>query len=137
MIKRMLALACVYFTVIVMCYMAVLAFLNIGEEAIAVQGYRVILYLVAGVLLAFANLVRQLNIKNVLKVIFHYLICLFTFFACFILPMNMRASHVIVGITLFTLLYTVIRLIVFLFFTKLKKNRERPSEYQSQFSKKK
>ena len=136
LIKKALTLACVYFTIIIICYMALLAFFNIGEKAIAVQGYRVVLYMLAGILLALASFIRGLKINSALKVILHYFICAFTFFVCFILPMEMRASFAVVGIAIFTLIYALVRIIIFLFKSKLNKNRERPSEYKSQFSNK-
>ena len=111
---------------------------NIGVGEAAVEASRVLLYFLASILVAIANIIFAYKKLNAIaRVIIHYIIFTFAFYTCFLLPVNMRTSYMITGIVIFTLLYAVIMGSIAIFKSKLKKNRERNEEYKSQFSKKK
>lgn len=132
-IKNSLFMCCVYFTAIMVCYMAILQFMNMDSVPAAVEAYRVLLFFLASFLFAIANFVRHINMNSALKILCHYLICVFAFFACFLL----QGSYIVIGIVVFTILYFIVRLLIMLFSSRLKKNREQTEEYTKQFSKKK
>lgn len=137
LIKKALNYTCIYFTVITACYILILQLANISEGAAAVEATRVLLYFLASVLLAIANAIFSCSrISSVVRVLSHYLICVFAFYTCFLLPVNMRASFMVTGIVIFTVLYAAIMGSIAIFKSRLKRNRERYEEYESQFGKK-
>ena len=137
LIKKALNLSCIYFTVITACYILILQISNISEGDAAVEATRVLLYFLAAVLISIAHTIYSIQkINAAVRVIIHYLICVFAFYTCFLLPVNMRASFMFTGTVIFTLIYAIAVTVFTLFRAKLKKNREMSAEYQSQFSKK-
>ncbi len=119
--------------------MIVLQIANIEAGAAAVQAPRVLLFFLASVLVSIAEAIRGIKkLHGALRIIIHYFIFLFAFYACMLLPIEgMRESNMIAGMALFTLLYAIIVTICAIFSARLKANREKPTEYKSQFSKKK
>lgn len=137
LIKKVLNFSCIYFTVITALYILILQIANVSEGAAAVEAIRVLLYFIASVLLSIANVLYSIKkIHPVLRVVIHYVICVFAFYTCFLLPVGMRSSFMITGIAIFTVVYAVIMGLIALFKSRLKKNRELSAEYQSQFAKK-
>ena len=137
LIKKALNLSCIYFTIITTCYILILQLANISDGDAAVEATRVLLYFLASVLISVAHTIYSIKkLHMAARVIIHYLICVFAFYTCFLLPVNMRASFMFTGTVIFTVVYAIAMGIVALFRARLKKNRELSAEYQSQFSKK-
>ena len=137
LIKKALNLSCIYFTIITACYILILQLANISDGDAAVEATRVLLYFLASVLISVAHTIYSIKkLHMAARVIIHYLICVFAFYTCFLLPVNMRASFMFTGTVIFTVVYAIAMGIVALFRARLKKNRELSAEYQSQFSKK-
>lgn len=137
LIKKVLNSSCIYFTVITACYILILQITNVSDGAAAVEAIRVLLYFIASILLAIANVIYSIKkIPSAARVIIHYLICVFAFYACFLLPVNMRTSFMVTGIVIFTAVYAVVMGLIAIFISRLKKNREQSAEYTSQFTKK-
>lgn len=138
MIKKALMSACIYFTLITAVYMLCMAVITTGGDAPAIEAQRVLLFFVFSLLWAIADFVRSIKaIPSPLGYALHYIICAFGFYACFMLPVNMRASTVLTGLVIFTLAYWVIIGISAIFSSKLRKNREQVQKYEGQFKKKK
>ena len=134
LIKKALTYSCVYFTLITAIYMIILYIGNIGERAPAVEAPRVLLYFLASILLSIGNEIRTAKKLNIgVRYISHYVICIFAFYSCILLPMNMRPSHIFTGLILLTVLYLVIIAICAIFKSKLRANREKTSSYKNQF----
>lgn len=138
LIKKALTSSCIYFTLITAVYMLCMAIITTGDNAPAVEAQRVLLFFVFSLLWAIADFVRSLKaIPSPLGYVLHYIICLFGFYACFMLPVNMRASTVLTGLIIFTLAYWVLAGVIAIFTSKLRKNREQVQKYEGQFKKKK
>ena len=109
LIKKIVNFSCVYFTIITTCYMLILQLANIGDNAAAVEAFRVLLYFFASVLLAIANVLYSIKkIPTPARIFIHYIICLFAFYTCFLLPVNMRSSFMFTGIVIFSVIYFAI-----------------------------
>jgi len=135
LIQKALNLSCVYFTVITACYIFIHWLMNISEDEPAVESLRVLLYFFASVLFAVAHTIYSIDkINSAVRVMIHYLIYLFTFYTCFLLPVNMRPDFMFTGTIIFTIIYSIVMGIIALFRAKLKKNREVSAEYQRQFT---
>ena len=137
-IKKTLINASVKFTFIMALYMLILQIMNVSEDSAAVEAFRVLLIFLFSVLFAIASTIRTArSINPVLRNLLHYVIVLFAFYACFMLPVDMRASSMIAGAVLFTVVYLIFSGIRAIFSARLKANREHEIEYTSQFNKKK
>ena len=137
LLKKVLTLSCIYFTAIMVVYMAILQFTHTGSDPAAAEAGRVLLFFFAAMLFAIAALIRRSDkIHSVLKVFVHYVICTLTLLICILLPANLpQASHYITGIVLFTVIYFLVRIIIWAFSARLKKNQEKIETYTKQFQK--
>ena len=137
-IKKCLVRTCILFTVIVAGYMLVLQLINIGEGTVAVEAVRVLLFFLFSLLLSIANAIRSIkSINAALGYVIHYLICLFAFCACFMLPVNMRDSFMVTGAIIFSFAYVLFMALLAFFKARLSKNRGTNKAYTRQFTTKK
>ena len=135
LIKKTLCQACVCFTAISAGYMLILRIINIGEPA-AVEADRVLFFFLFSLLFSIANAIKGINqIHSALRYILHYVISTFAFYACFLLPSQMRGSFMFTGLVLFTLGYFMVVGAIAIFTSRLKSNREKSAEYSNQFQK--
>ena len=136
LLKRASVVTCIYFTVIMVCFMSILYFMNTDKAVPATEASKVIFFFLASILFAIANLIRKADkIHPVLKVVAHYIICTVSVLLFILLPMNFpQNSHYITGIVLFSIAYFLVRIITWAFSSKLKKNLEIEEAYQKQFS---
>lgn len=138
LIKKTLVATCVWFTVITAAYMLILQIINIGEDSAAVESFRVLLFFLFALLFSIANAIRAVQKLNaLLRHSVHYLICAFAFYACFMLPVDMRASFMITGLVIFTVAYAIVVGVIAVFKSRLRANRENSVAYTSQFGRKK
>lgn len=138
LIKKTLTATAMWFTAILTCYMIILQIINVGDEEVAIQATRVILIALFSLLFSIANVIRaSTGIHSVLRFVAHYAITAFAFYACFLLPVNMRASFMFTGLIIFTVAYLITVGIIALFTSRLKANRENEITYTNQFNKKK
>lgn len=138
MIKRCLLNTCVYFTFIVAGYMLVLQIINLEEGPAAVEADRVLLFFLFSLLFSIANTIRSIKRLNAaLGYVIHYVICVFAFYTCFMLPVNMRGSFMVTGTLIFTLGYVIVMALFALFKSRLKANQAANEKYEKQFKIKK
>ena len=138
LVKKTLVATCAYFTVITAAYMLILQIINVSEDSAAVESFRVLLFFLSAFLFSVANTIRAIKkIHPLLRNTIHYIICVFAFYTCFMLPVDMRASFMLTGIVVFTVCYAVVMAIIAIFKSRLRANREKDVEYKSQFNKKK
>ncbi len=136
-IRKYINAACVYFTLITFLYMLCMAFINISDDSPAVEASRVLLFFIFSVLWSIADAIRAFKrIPAVLGRVIHFVICIFAFYACFMLPVRMLPSNILSGLVIFTLVYWVILGIKTFFASRLQRNREQAEPYQGQFKKK-
>lgn len=135
-IKKCLLYTCVCFTVITAVYMLILQITNLDEGSAAVESDRVLLFFMFSLLFSAANSIRSIKQLNVaLGYVIHYIICVFAFYACFLLPVDMRPSFMVTGIVIFTLLYVIVAFFTAIFSAKLRANRDKSVRYTNQFKK--
>lgn len=138
LIKKTLNATAIWFTIIMAGYMLILQIMNVGEDSAAVESFRVLLIFLFALLFSIANTIRSsTGIHSVLRHILHYLITVFAFYACFMLPVDMRQSFMITGVIIFTVAYLIVIGIIAIFSARLKANREKNTVYSNQFNKKK
>ncbi len=127
-----------YFTLVMLLYIAAAAVVNVADEKLLLDAGRTVLFYVFSLLVAVANTLFSLpKLSYALKVLCHYLICVFAFYTCFMLPVGMRASGVFIGVILFTVIYFAAFGIISLFRAKYRSNLEKTQSYQKQFKGKK
>lgn len=137
LIKKYINTACIYFTLITAAYMLCMFFINTGEEAPAVEASRVLLFFVFSALWAIADALRSVKrIPATLGRVIHFAICIFAFYACFMLAVKMLPSAILTGLVIFTLIYWAVLGIKTFFASRLRRNREQTEQYNKQFKKK-
>lgn len=137
LIKKTLSLACICFTAITAVYMLIMNVVYV-DQTVLVEAEKVLLFFVFSLLFAIATAVFSIpQIHSALKYTIHYIICVFGFYTCFLLPTGMRDSFMITGIIIFTIAYTLISVLTTVFRSRLKANREKNDTYTAQFKKNK
>ena len=108
------------------------------EKTVLVEASSVVLFFLFSVLFAAANTIMSIKaISPALRYVLHYIICVFAFYTCLILPYSSTVGAAIVICIAFSFLYAIVMVVIGIFRSKLKKNREATATYTKQFSKKK
>ena len=137
LIKKIFNAACIYFTVISAVYMLIMTFIT-TDDAPAIEASRVLLFFVFSMLWASADAIRTIKkIPSPLGRVIHFIICLFGFYACFMLAVNMLPSNILTGLIIFSLCYWIFVGLKAFFSSRLKRTREGSQKYQGQFKSKK
>ena len=137
LIKKWLAHTCVYFTISILIYLLIQAITIVGENFKGLEVDRTLLILVFSLLLALANTVLTLDkLSTALKIAIHFVIVMFAFYACLLLPVSMPASRIFVGLVLAAIVYAIIMGLVALFRSRYKRISESHDNYENKFSKK-
>ena len=138
LIKKALTSACIYFTLISAVYMLLMTFITTGDDSPAIEASRVLLFFVFSLLWAFADAIRSLKaIPFPFGRVIHFVICLFGFYACFMLAVRMTPSNTLTGIIIFSFVYWCCIGAKAFFSARLKQSREQTQKYQGQFKNKK
>ncbi len=137
-IKRTILRASVYFTLITAIYTLLVMLVNVEEDTVLLSASQVLLNFVFALLASMAWEVFCIQaLSTVLRVICHFLILLFSFYTCFLLPMNMRGSQIFVGVIAFTAVYLLLMGIGAGIRAKFRANTEKTKEYVNRFDVKK
>ena len=137
LIKKAICAACVYFTIICAVYMLCMLIITPGEDSPAIEAERVLLFFVFSSLWAIADALRSIKAINAaLGRVLHFIICLFAFYSCFMLPVNMGGAQVLTGVVIFSIVYGAAVALKSFFGSRLRRNREVSEEYVGQFKKK-
>ena len=135
-IKKIFSKTCVYFSVITALYALLVMITNVDDELVLLDAARVLLFFVASILFAIANALLSFGkLSGPIKVFLHYLVYLFTFAACFMLPISPENSTFIVGIVLFTIVYAFALTVILIIRSRYKVRAEKQQDYKSQFKK--
>lgn len=135
--KKAICAACVYFTLITAVYMLCMLIITPGEDSPAVEAERVLLFFLFSLLWAMADAIRSIKTLNTaLGRVIHFVICIFAFYSCFMLPVGMGGARVLTGVVIFSLVYWIVILLKAFFGSRLRRNREAGEEYVGQFKKK-
>ncbi len=137
-INNLFSRACIYFTCIMVVYIAIAALVNVGESALLLEAGRTILFFVFSLLLALANGIFLFErLSGAVKILLHYLIVLFAFYSCFMLTLKVRTSTVLIGLIAFTIVYFAAVGIIAAFKARYRSNLERSEAYNKQYTHKK
>ena len=133
-IKNLLTRSCVYFSAIMLIYIIIAAIVNVDTSQLLLDASRVVLFYVFACLLAGANAVYGIKtISGGVRLLCHFIIMLFAFYTCLILPLSLRPASNFVGLVLFAIFYFVIFGIYTAISSKYRKNKESHQSYTSQF----
>ena len=137
LIKKWLAHTCVYFTIVTLIYMMIQAIVNVNDEALLLDAGRTALFFVFSLLTALANTVFSIDkIITALKVAIHFVIVMFAFYACLLLPLSMPASSIFVGLAFAAIAYAIIMSLIAFFHSRFKRISENSQKYEKKFDKK-
>ena len=138
-IKKISISTCVIFTAITICYCILVSLINPDAEEILFEGTRIVLFFFFSLIVSLANAVLAIeSLPSWSRHVIHYVLCTFAFYLCVLFPSvqaNTKASFVIVGISLFTVLYVLVAAVVSIFKSKIKRNKEKKETYTKRFSK--
>ena len=136
LLKKILTDTCVYFTVVTALYSLVVMIVYFDDDRVLLDAVRVMLFFLASFLFAIANGVLRISrIHGGVRVLIHFLLSLFAFCSCMLLPLSLDSRSMIVGIVVFAVLYFVIASIIAAFNSRYKTKLGKVDEYKSQFSK--
>ena len=136
-IRKILTDACVLFSFITAIYALIIALVYVNQEQVLMEAGRVVLFFVFSLLVSAANVIyRQTSMSGSVRFLLHFLISTLAFYLCFLLPLSMPGSRVLVGLILFILCYFLVMGTIALFTSRFRKNRDAHEEYQSQYTKK-
>ena len=137
LIKKITVNGCIYFSIITALYSLLTFLTHLDEIPVLINAGNVLLFFVFSLILAFANSVLSFSsMGGGAKLFLHFIICLFGFYTCFLLPISPSASGYLVGIVCFSVIYFIIAGVIALFRSRLKKNTEKTQEYTNQYKKK-
>ena len=135
-IKKILTNACVYFSIITAIYAVVVMIVYVDDTSVLLDASRVLLFFVASLLFACANGIFGLaKLPSPAKLLIHYLLSLFAFYSCMMLPISPDPSVLLVGLSLFSVFYFILAALIALFTSRYKARENKTTEYKSQFKK--
>jgi len=135
-VKKILTDACVLFSLITAIYALIVWLVYVKQEQVLMRADLVTLFFVFALLVSGANgIYRYAKFSGALRLLIHFLICTLAFYTCFLLPLSMPGSSVVVGMVFFILAYGLIMLIIAGISSRFKKNKEATEEYKAQYKK--
>ena len=135
-IKKTLTDACVLFSLITAVYALIVWLTYVNQSQVLLEAGRVVLFFVFSLLVSGANVIyRYGKMPGGLRLLLHFLISMLAFYLCFLLPLSMPGSSVLVGMIFFALAYLLVMGIIAGFASRFRKNREAAEEYKSQYKK--
>ncbi len=135
-VKKTLTDACVLFSLITAIYALIVWLVYVKQEQVLIRADLVTLFFVFSLLVSGANgIYRYAKFSGALRLLIHFVICTLAFYTCFLLPLSMPGSSVVVGMVFFALAYGLIMLIVAGIASRFKKNKAATEEYKAQYKK--
>ena len=136
LISTLLWRTCVYFTVIILIYTAIVAILNTDAHEILVDGVRIMFFFIFSLLFSLANLIYRIkSFSSAIRLLLHYLITAFACYVCLFLPASLTPSGILVGIVLFSITYFIFVGALAIILSARKKHLEKKEVYEKKFSK--
>ena len=136
LIKKIFTDACILFSIITALYSIVVIIIHVDDTKVLLDASRVLLFFIASLLVALANsLLLFEKLHKAIRLVAHYLLSAFAFASCLMLPISPDASTMIVGLSLFTVVYLIVMGISALFRRRYKSKSDEDAEYRSQFKK--
>ena len=137
-IKKIYTNTCIIFTIATVLYCIIVGIVNSEADEILFEATRIVLFFFFALLVSMANAVFSVKlIPTALRYIIHYVLCAFAFYLCVLFPSNTTAyaSFVFIGLSLFTVVYVLVCVLISVFKTKIQRKKEKKETYTKQFSK--
>lgn len=135
-VKKILTDACVLFSLITFAYALIVWLVYVKQERVLIRADLVALFFVFALLVSGANVIyRYTKLAGALRLVIHFAICTLAFYTCFLLPLSMPGSSVVVGMVFFAIAYALIMLVIAGIASRFKKNRESTEGYKAQYKK--
>ena len=135
-IKKIFSSACFYFTAITDIYSFISTLINSEDGEVLLNAASIVLFFVFSLLLSLANRIASVrSLSGGLRFVGHFLITVFAFYSCFLLPLSLTASGYLVGFSCFALIYFIIAGLIYIFRSRLKRNIEKSEGYKEQYKK--
>ena len=135
-VKKILTDACVLFSLITAVYALIVWLIYVNQERVLIRADLVTLFFVFSLLVSGANAIyRSERLSGAFRLLIHFVICTVAFYVCFLLPLSMVGSSVVVGLVFFALVYGLVMLIIAGISARFKKNKEATEEYKAQYKK--
>ena len=136
-LKKVLTMTCVYFTAVTAIYSVIVMIVYVDDTAVLLDASRVLLFFIASFLFALANGVFALEkLSAPAKFFIHYLLTLFAFYSCMMLPISPAPNTLLVGLALFSIVYFIAAAIFGVIRARYRSRANQTAEYKSQFAKK-
>lgn len=136
-LRRVLSHTSIYFTLITAAYALLMMLVNVSEQETLLAAKQILFHAIFSLLAAVAwELFCLKCLHGALRVLIHYGILLFSFYACFLLPTGMGGSGIFIGVMAFTLVYALVMGLRALIRARFLANTQKASEYTKQYSKK-
>ena len=136
-LKRVISHASVYFTVLTALYALLVMIINVTDEGAKLLASQLLFIFLFSVL---ASIGREFlyteHISTGLGVLVHYVILLFAFYTCFLLPLGMQGVQIFVGIFLFSLVYGIVMGVRALIRARFRANSPKEKAYTKQYDRK-
>ena len=133
-IKKLLINSCIFFSLIMLGYTVVAAIMHVNEGEVLLDASRVLLFYVFSLSFAAANSMKGIkSLHKAAALLLHFVVTIFAFYACFLLPLEMSTSGIFVGLSVYTVAYVVISAIMSIFKSRFVANSEVNEKYISQF----
>ncbi|MBR2388326.1 MAG: hypothetical protein IKB02_06105 [Clostridia bacterium] len=138
-VKKTLAGACIYFSIITLLYGLLVALIYTEAEEILLEGSRIYFFFLFSLMFSAANSVLKIeSVSSFLRRILHYFITVLAFLFCVLLPATndkTGASFIIVGLAALTLIYVLIFVAFSLIRSSVSRKQNQKEEYKKHFSK--
>ena len=137
-IKKIYTNTCMIFTIATVIYCILVAIINSDDKQIFFEGTRIILFFFFALLVAMANAIFAIKyIPSILRYIIHYILCGFAFYLCILFPVKTTntVGFVLIGLSLFTVIYVLANVAISIFRSKIKRKKEKKETYTKRFSK--
>ena len=136
-IKKALTNACVYFSVITAIYAIIVMIIYVDDKQVLLDASRVLLFFLGSLIFSVANAIfKHTKLSSPAKLTVHFLLSLFAFYSCMMLPISPAPSTMLVGLSLFAVIYFITAAIIAVFSSRYKTKSNQSIEYKSQFRKK-
>ena len=137
-IKKIYTNTCIIFTIATVLYCIIVGIVNSEADEILFEATRIVLFFFFALLVSMANAIFSVKlIPAAFRYIIHYILCAFAFYLCVLFPSSTTsyASFVLIGLSLFTVAYVLVCVLISIFKTKTKRTKEKKETYTKQFSK--
>ena len=134
-IKKIFTTTCIIFTAITVFYCILVSLINHDAEQILFDGTRIVLFFFFALILSLANAVFSVKIiPSAVRYILHYILCIIAFYLCVLFPVNIpSAGFVLVGLSLFTVIYVLISVAISVIKSKIQRSKEKKETYTKRF----